>query len=122
MRWILALAVMAGPAWALDDAGVMAALTGKVLAYADGTSQSFRTDGETVFFATDGKQSIGHWRVQGGQYCSVWPPSDHWACYEVKVAACKVDFVSADGSVSEGIVGKQKGRGSSDALDACNFY
>ena len=102
MRWIVALAVMVAPAWALDDAAVLAALTDKVLSYADGTLQTFQGDGETIFFSRDGKQSIGHWRVQAGRYCSVWPPSDHWACYDVKVAGQTVDFVADDGSVAAG--------------------
>ncbi len=101
MRWMVVFILTATPVWA-DDAGVATALTGKVLTYDDGTSQSFAADGETIFFATDGKQSIGHWRVQAGQYCSVWPPSDTWACYEVKVAGAEVDFVAADGSISKG--------------------
>ena len=102
MRWILALAMMAVPALA-ESPDVAAVLSGKVLSYADGTSQSFAADGETVFTATDGKQSIGHWRVQAGQFCSVWPPSDHWACYDVKTSGREVDFVAADESVSVGI-------------------
>ena len=102
MRLIVALAMMAAPAWALDDAAVLAALTGKVLAYDDGTTQSFQGDGETIFLSKDGKQSIGHWRVQAGRYCSVWPPSDHWACYDVTVAGRTIGFVADDGGVLAG--------------------
>ena len=101
MRWILGLALMAGPALA-EGPDVAAALTGTTLSYGDGTYQHFGMGGETVFYGTDGKPSMGRWRVQAGQYCSVWPPSDHWACYEVKVVGQQVDFVAGDGSVSVG--------------------
>ncbi len=105
MRWLLVLGLMASPVWAgksMDDAGIVAALTGRVLGYDDATSQSFKADGETIFFSKDGKQSIGHWRVQAGRYCSVWPPSDHWACYDVTQDGATVDFVADDGSISSG--------------------
>ena len=85
LRWALVLAVVASPVWAgdqLDGAGITQALTGKVLAYDDGSTQSFQADGETIH--TKGRESIGHRQVQGDRYCSVWPPSDHWACYDVR--------------------------------------
>ncbi len=105
MRWILGLALLASPVWAggkLDEAGITAALTARMLAYDDGTTQSFMPDGETVFAAKGGRQSNGHWRVQAGRYCSVWPPSDHWACYDVMQEGTTVDFVADDGSISAG--------------------
>ncbi len=105
MRIALVLALVASPVWAggkLDDAGITAALTGKVLAYDDGSTQSFKADGETVY--TKGKESIGHWQVQAGRYCSVWLPSDHWACYDVTEDGDTVDFVADDGSISSGHV------------------
>jgi hypothetical protein len=100
--YVLALLLMAGPAWSatLDGAAITEALAGHRFAYDDGTSQLFATDGWTLFFARDGSDSIGHWRVEGDQYCSVWPPSDHWACYAVTQDAGRVGFVSGDGSVS----------------------
>ena len=100
MRWALvALVLLAAPVRAddrLDAAGITAALTDKALAYEDGTTQSFKADGETIF--TNGKDSIGHWRVAGGRYCSVWPPSDTWACYDVMRTGTKISFVADDGS------------------------
>jgi hypothetical protein len=105
MRLALVLALMASPVWAgdkLDAAGIVAALTGKVLGYADGTTQSFKADGETIFVAKDGRQSIGHWRVQADWYCSVWPPSDQWACYGVTQEGGDIAFLADDGSISLG--------------------
>ena len=101
------MAVVAGPVWAgdarLDAAGITAALTGKTLAYDDGTKQLFQADGQTIF--DNGRQSLGHWAVRGDQYCSVWPPGEHWACYDVtQNADGVVRFVAGDGSASAGHV------------------
>lgn len=105
MRMVLVLALVASPVWAdgkLEDAGIAAALTGRVLTYDDGSTQSFQADGETIY--TKDKPSIGHWRVQAGRYCSVWPPSDHWACYDVRQDGSDIAFVADDGSISVGHV------------------
>ncbi len=77
-------------------------LTGARLAYDDGTEQSFPADGRTLFFARDGSQSIGHWELRGDLYCSVWPPSDHWACYGVEEAEGVIAFVAEDGRRTQG--------------------
>ncbi len=53
-------------------------------------AQSFKAGGDTVF--DNGRLSTGQWQVRGGRYCSVWPPSDRWACYDV----------ADDGSVRRG--------------------
>jgi hypothetical protein len=103
MRWALVLAVIATPVWAgdkLDGAAIGAALTGKALTFDDGSSQSFKPDGDTIY--TKGKASIGHWQVRGDRYCSVWPPSDHWACYDVTSAGSTITFTADDGSASVG--------------------
>ena len=108
MRWVLGLmmlagSALAGPGWAdgkLDGKAIGAALTGKVLAYDDGSTQSFMADGETVY--NKGSDSIGHWQVEGDRYCSVWPPSDHWACYDVTAAGAAISFVADGGSASVG--------------------
>ncbi|MEO6298065.1 MAG: hypothetical protein ABIV25_04190 [Paracoccaceae bacterium] len=102
--WLLALAVAAGPAWAddkLDAAAITATLTGKSVVYDDGTKQLFKPDGQTIF--DNGRQSMGQWAVREDQYCSVWPPSDVWACYDVMTGASgAVSFVAADGSATAG--------------------
>ena len=97
---------MAWPALAedwqvLDGAGINAALTARVLGYDPATQQDFKADGTTLYHA-GGKDSAGRWEVRGDQYCSVWPPSDHWACYDVAVAGNKVKFVAEDGSETVG--------------------
>jgi hypothetical protein len=76
---------------------IPAALSDRELVYADGTRQTFRPGGETYYADT-----TGHWRVEGDQYCSVWPPSDRWTCYGVEVSGADVRFKAADGSATQG--------------------
>lgn len=46
------------------------------------SSQIFRSNGAT-FYAIGQAQQIGNWKVVEDKYCSVWPPSEHWVCYDV---------------------------------------
>lgn len=80
---------------------VRAALEGRKLTYANGAWQDFRASGRTLYNA--GADSWGYWRVQGDQYCSMWPPSDLWACYDIQVSGSVVLFVGAGGDQSDGI-------------------
>ncbi len=76
-------------AWqALTGPEIAAALTARVLQYEDGVQQDFRADGRTLY----GEGDWGAWRVQGDQYCSLWPPSDRWACYDVALRGREVRF------------------------------
>ena len=45
--------------------------------------QYFNVNGETIYLAPEKPPSIGEWNVKGDQFCSQWPPSDHWVCYAV---------------------------------------
>lgn len=100
--WFVALLLAPAPGQSetLHGPAIAQALAGHKVTYQDGTSQLFASDGRTLFFARDGSESIGHWRVTGDRYCSVWPPSDHWACYGVTEEAGEIGFLSGDGSVS----------------------
>jgi hypothetical protein len=104
MKLLWAMLLMAGAAQAdsakLDGAAITALLAGHEVTYADDSKQSFASDGGTVY--TKDRPSTGQWQVRGDQYCSVWPPSDHWACYDVTQDAEVVGFVAGDGSVSFG--------------------
>lgn len=105
MRRIVLLALLvAGPVqaetWvALDGPAIRAALAARVLGYPDGTLQDFFADGRTLY----GK-SFGRWKVEGGTYCSQWPPSDLWSCYTVLREARGLDlkFIAPDGSETVG--------------------
>ena len=46
--------------------------------------QYFNKNGETPYIDGDGQKTYGEWLVRGDTYCSVWPPSDHYSCYEVE--------------------------------------
>ena len=56
-------------------------LTENTLVYDTGAVQRFYPSGRTLYEL--GEPSWGTWRVDNGQYCSTWPPSADWACYDV---------------------------------------
>lgn len=85
----------------LDDAGISAALSARILQYGDGSVQNFFQDGGTLYQAGAG-ESWGKWCVEGGQYCSTWPPSDVAACYGVEGRGLEVRFTGKGGKVSVG--------------------
>ena len=100
----LALPASADEAWTtLKGADVGAALSGHKLTYDGGATQTFAADGSTLY--TSGQPSSGRWRVDGDQYCSVWPPSETWACYGLDRSADgkSLRFVAADGSATAGV-------------------
>lgn len=105
--FLLFLAVLPGrgaaEAWqTLVGDEVREALEGNALDYTSGAHQDFRASGRTLYHA--GRDSWGYWRVQGNQYCSQWPPSDLWACYDLQVSddGTRLRFVGASGDVSDG--------------------
>ena len=106
--WAMIMLCLAVPAQAqdwtvLDHDGILAALTARSVVYQGGETQDFRAGGATAYEAK-GAVSNGHWDVRGDQYCSVWPPSDLWVCYDMRIDASGLDlgFVAADGSVTVG--------------------
>jgi hypothetical protein len=62
----------------LDDTTVFS-LAGS----ADVWRQSFSRGGQTIYVDAAGQKTFGLWLVRGDKYCSQWPPSDRWVCYEV---------------------------------------
>ncbi len=68
-------------------------------------NQIFQKSG-TTFYNAGGSQSQGSWKVEGDQYCSVWPPNPNWACYDVAQDGDKVTFVSKSGKRTEMSVSK----------------
>ena len=84
----------------LTGEGIVAALQDRALVYDDGATQDFRASGATLYNA--GSDSWGTWAVRGDQYCSQWPPTDGWTCYDVALSGRFVRFLSDDGSYSEG--------------------
>jgi hypothetical protein len=86
----------------LDATTLTAALTARTVAYAGGATQQFNEGGSTIYTTTT--PSTGAWRVEGTQYCSQWPPSDRWSCYDVARSADGLDlrFTAGDGSETIG--------------------
>ncbi|MDW3225600.1 MAG: hypothetical protein R8G34_22360 [Paracoccaceae bacterium] len=82
----------------LSGDAIRAALTGRTLQY-ENAWQDFRATGRTLYNA--GADSWGYWRVQGDQYCSQWPPSDLWACYDMARAGEKLRFIGQGGDVTD---------------------
>lgn len=102
---VLVLALLPGIAMAgdwepLEGDALRAALTARTLAYQGGEMQGFFADGRTLYETPEA--SWGRWRVEGGQYCSQWPPSDLWACYGVERNGIDLRFIAGDGSVTQG--------------------
>lgn len=85
----------------IDGPAIRQALESRTLIYEDGTTQDFRPDGKTLY----GKDSWGGWRVEGDRYCSVWPPSDRWACYDMAQDGLRLKFIADDGSETIGTYG-----------------
>ncbi|MFN0115948.1 MAG: hypothetical protein ACKVPY_14850 [Paracoccaceae bacterium] len=110
MRKLLAvLALIAGPAFAdgdwvtLGQAEAEAALTSRALAYDDGSTQDFRPGGGTTY-TSGGSPSQGNWAIRDGRYCSVWPPSDRWDCYDLAARAdgTQIRFTDDGGGTTVG--------------------
>jgi hypothetical protein len=86
----------------LDGTGIARALTARVLAYPDdpktgGALQDFLADGRTLY-----NDQWGRWEVRANRYCSVWPPSDRWSCYDVDRQDLEIRFTSDGGEVAVG--------------------
>ena len=84
----------------VNDAAITQALSDATLVFDAHTMQHFAADGDTQYI-TD-RMSDGRWAARGGQYCSVWPPSDVWTCYDIEIGGDVVRFISSDGFASEG--------------------
>ena len=98
---LLPLAAGAQDAWApLTGEEVREALTDRKLQYASAW-QEFRASGRTLYNA--GQDSWGYWRLENDQYCSMWPPSDLWACYRVEGNEGGVRFIGQSGDITEGV-------------------
>ena len=78
------------------------ALAARTVAYENGASQTFDIAGSTSY--DSGTFSAGKWKIDGDRYCSVWPPSEKWACYDVEVSAdgLGLKFTADDGSETIG--------------------
>lgn len=101
--FLLALAApVAADDWqAMSGDQIREALIGAYLEY-ESASQFFMADGRTEYVA--GRPSMGLWEVRGDQYCSVWPPSDRWVCYDMFQRQGYLRFVGETGDVTDGAI------------------
>ncbi len=107
--WLFALLIAAPvtaysdeQAWeALSGPEIASALTGQVLDY-DTAWQDFRASGRTLYHA--GRDSWGYWVVRDDQYCSMWPPSDLWACYDMARQGDMLRFIGENGDTTDGVL------------------
>lgn len=101
---IIAPAMLWAEDWrALKGAEIAVALTDRDLIYANAT-QRFYASGRTLYDA--GQESWGYWAVRGDQYCSQWPPSDGWDCYDMAQSGAVLRFIGPDGSTIDGTYSK----------------
>jgi|SRR5690349_8918283 hypothetical protein len=83
----------------LTGAEISAALNGRAV---EGTGtlawrQTFEADGSTIYRSDRGTER-GRWQVRGDQYCSQWPPSESWSCYDLAIDDELVTFIGASGT------------------------
>ena len=98
MIWPVAVAAVQ---WDLPEGDALRdALAGQTVRYTSGAVQEFRPSGKTLYNA--GQDSWGNWRIEGDQYCSQWPPSDLWACYDIWIADDLIRFIDANGEFVDG--------------------
>ena len=80
---------------------IVAALSDWSASYVSGARQYFDAAGVTWYLEEDGRRSRGRWRVRDDQYCSVWPPSAVWICFDVEKTLrdgrVRVDWIGESG-------------------------
>ena len=80
-------------------------LTDRVVEY-DAAWQRFHATGRTLYHA--GRESWGYWTERDGQYCSQWPPSGLWECYDVESRGVnEVRFIDGGGKTTKGRLVKE---------------
>ncbi len=103
---LFVLLICAFPAAAEDGWVVMSgdeiqdALTDRKLQYASAW-QEFRASGRTLYNA--GEDSWGYWAVRDDQYCSLWPPSDLWACYTMSRRGDELRFIGESDDITDAV-------------------
>ena len=84
----------------LSGPDIRSMLTDAWVSY-DGARQHFLADGTTRYYAPD--ESLGFWSVEGDQYCSRWPPSGGWTCYDMfRTAEGTLIWIDSEGGRSRG--------------------
>ncbi len=83
---------------------IEAALSGHIIDYAN-ARQEFSASGRTYYAETGGATEFGQWEARANLYCSLWPPSTAWSCYQLEQDTLDpghLRFVGARGDVYPG--------------------
>ncbi len=103
---ILSLVVLLWPAVAgageksLNGAEITALLSGNTaLGNQKGTAwkQYFDAGGDTLYIAEGSDPAPGKWKVTDDAFCSLWPPSAKWDCYDMTGAGDNVTWIYQGG-------------------------
>ena len=62
-------------------------------------TQVFQKAGLTIYNVMPSSSSNGLWDVRGDQFCSQWPPSENWSCYDVTGDGKALTFIASDGKL-----------------------
>lgn len=96
------------PAWSpMTQDQAESWLYGQVVRYTDGASQFFEEPAQPNAPAyteyADGFPSSGEYTLIDGEYCSVWPPSALWECYDLEIheTGKRIRFISEEGILYE---------------------
>ena len=84
----------------LNAAGIVAALADVTVRYDAHTLEVYRTDGTTRLITE--RVADGLWEVRDDRFCSSWPPSTVWTCYDVDRAGDMLRFTGDAGHASTG--------------------
>jgi hypothetical protein len=62
-------------------------------------TQVFQKGGLTIYNVMPSSSSNGLWAVRGDQFCSQWPPSQNWSCFDMTEDGGALTFIASDGKL-----------------------
>jgi hypothetical protein len=62
------------------------------------TIEQIFLSGGLTHFIVDGDAQTGQWKIEDDKYCSAWPPSNTWDCYDILQDGTTIVFLSARGA------------------------
>ena len=87
----------------LSGVEIRIALSDKIVEGTDDSgrryTQIFQKGGLTIFNVMPTSSSNGIWDVRGDQFCSQWPPSTFWTCYDMMATGTVLKFIAPDGKI-----------------------
>ncbi len=87
----------------LTGVEIRTALSDKIIEGIDDSgrryTQVFQKGGLTIYNVMPSSSSNGLWDVRGDQFCSQWPPSQNWSCYDMTGDGKVMTFIASDGKL-----------------------